>query len=170
MDPVVIGIGPVQLHAYTACMVTAVILGGWLTYREAKRRMRLNRRDADGRIDRADRRRRGSEAQHDRVPGAVRILAPAANDSLSRRSADRRPCRRLRVSDAVREDTAGGTVRGRSSSSVPAARPSHRPSGKLPGRGRLRDAHISSVGSLPSKGIDCICDLLPKFRRQEGTT
>ena len=30
-----------QVHAYTVCMVTAVVVGGWLTYREAQRRMRL---------------------------------------------------------------------------------------------------------------------------------
>ena len=42
MEPVVFEIGPVRLHAYTLCMVAAVLLGGWLTYREAERRMRLN--------------------------------------------------------------------------------------------------------------------------------
>lgn len=41
MRPVLFGIGPVEVHSYTVCMLTAVLLGGWLTYREAKRRMRL---------------------------------------------------------------------------------------------------------------------------------
>ena len=41
MEPVAFDIGPVQVHAYTVCMVTAVMVGGWLTYREAQRRMRL---------------------------------------------------------------------------------------------------------------------------------
>jgi phosphatidylglycerol:prolipoprotein diacylglycerol transferase len=41
LEPVVVDIGPVQVHAYTVCMVTAVAVGGWLTYREAERRMRL---------------------------------------------------------------------------------------------------------------------------------
>ena len=40
-EPLVFHIGPVQLHAYTLCMVTAVVVGGWLTYREAERRLRL---------------------------------------------------------------------------------------------------------------------------------
>ena len=41
MEPVVVEIGPVQVHAYSVCMVAAVAVGGWLTYREAERRMRL---------------------------------------------------------------------------------------------------------------------------------
>lgn len=41
MEPLVFELGPFTLHAYTVCMVTAVALGGWLTYREAERRMRL---------------------------------------------------------------------------------------------------------------------------------
>ena len=41
MEPVVFDIGPVQVHAYTVCIVAAVLVGGWLTYREAQRRMRL---------------------------------------------------------------------------------------------------------------------------------
>ena len=41
MRPILFSIGPVEVHAYTVCMLTAVLLGGWLTYREAKRRMRL---------------------------------------------------------------------------------------------------------------------------------
>ena len=40
MWPILVSIGPVQIHSYTVCMLTAVLLGGWLTYREAKRRMR----------------------------------------------------------------------------------------------------------------------------------
>jgi phosphatidylglycerol:prolipoprotein diacylglycerol transferase len=38
---VLIDIGPVEIHSYTVCMLTAVLLGGWLTYREARRRLRL---------------------------------------------------------------------------------------------------------------------------------
>ena len=41
MRPILFSIGPVEVHAYTVCMLTAVLLGGWLTYREAQRRMRL---------------------------------------------------------------------------------------------------------------------------------
>jgi phosphatidylglycerol:prolipoprotein diacylglycerol transferase len=41
LRPVLFSIGPVEIHAYTVCMLTAVLLGGWLTYREAQRRMRL---------------------------------------------------------------------------------------------------------------------------------
>ncbi len=41
MRPVLIEIGPVVLHSYTVCMLAAVIVGGWLTYREAERRHRL---------------------------------------------------------------------------------------------------------------------------------
>ena len=41
MRPILFSIGPVEVHAYTVCMLTAVLLGGWLTYREAKRRRRL---------------------------------------------------------------------------------------------------------------------------------
>ena len=39
--PVLFSIGPVEIHSYTVCMLTAFIVVGWLTYREAKRRMRL---------------------------------------------------------------------------------------------------------------------------------
>ena len=42
MRPVLFSIGPVEVHAYTVCMLAAVLIGGWLTYREAQRRMRLN--------------------------------------------------------------------------------------------------------------------------------
>src|SRR5262249_17846775 len=35
-------LGPVQIHAYTACMLAAILVVGGLTYREAKRRGRLN--------------------------------------------------------------------------------------------------------------------------------
>ena len=41
MRPILFSIGPVEVHAYTVCMLTAVLLGGWLTYREAKQRRRL---------------------------------------------------------------------------------------------------------------------------------
>ena len=41
MRPILISFGPVEIHSYTVCMLTAVLLGGWLTYREAKRRDRL---------------------------------------------------------------------------------------------------------------------------------
>lgn len=44
MRPVLFSIGPVQVYAYTVCMLTAVLLGGWLTYREAARRLRLDER------------------------------------------------------------------------------------------------------------------------------
>ena len=41
MKPLVFDIGSVQVHAYTMCIVAAVLISGWLTYREAERRMRL---------------------------------------------------------------------------------------------------------------------------------
>ena len=41
MRPILFAIGPFEVHAYTVCMLAAVLLGGWLTYREARRRMRL---------------------------------------------------------------------------------------------------------------------------------
>lgn len=44
MRPVLFTLGPVQVYSYTVCMLTAVLVGGWLTYREAKRRMRLDDR------------------------------------------------------------------------------------------------------------------------------
>ena len=42
MRPFLFSIGSVQVHSYTVCMVTAVLVGGWLTYREAQRRFRLD--------------------------------------------------------------------------------------------------------------------------------
>jgi prolipoprotein diacylglyceryl transferase len=42
--PVIVSLGPVQIHAYTVCMLTAVLIGGWMTYREAQRRGRLDYR------------------------------------------------------------------------------------------------------------------------------
>ena len=42
MRPILFELGPFQLHSYTVCMLAAVIIGGWLTYREAERRGRLN--------------------------------------------------------------------------------------------------------------------------------
>lgn len=39
--PVLFKIGPVEVHSYTVCMLTAFIVVGWLAYREAKRRFRL---------------------------------------------------------------------------------------------------------------------------------
>lgn len=41
MEPLVFEVGPFSLHAYTVCVVGAVVLCGWLTYREADRRGRL---------------------------------------------------------------------------------------------------------------------------------
>jgi phosphatidylglycerol---prolipoprotein diacylglyceryl transferase len=38
----VIALGPVQIHAYTVCMLAAILVVGGLTYREARRRGRLN--------------------------------------------------------------------------------------------------------------------------------
>jgi prolipoprotein diacylglyceryltransferase len=34
--------GPLEIQSYTVCMLAVVLLGGWLTYREAQRRGRLN--------------------------------------------------------------------------------------------------------------------------------
>ena len=42
MRPVLFESGPFHIQAYTVCMLAAVIIGGWLTYREAERRGRLN--------------------------------------------------------------------------------------------------------------------------------
>lgn len=42
MRPILVSFGPFEVHAYTVCMLAAVWLGGWLTYREAQRRMRLS--------------------------------------------------------------------------------------------------------------------------------
>ena len=44
MRPILFSIGPVHVYAYTVCMLAAVLVGGWLTYREARRRMRLDDR------------------------------------------------------------------------------------------------------------------------------
>jgi len=41
MPPLVVNIGGVQVHAYTVCFLAAFIVVGWLSYREAKRRLRL---------------------------------------------------------------------------------------------------------------------------------
>ncbi len=41
MWPVLLTIGPVELRSYTVCMLAAVLVVGWLSYREARRRMRL---------------------------------------------------------------------------------------------------------------------------------
>jgi len=41
MYPVLVHIGPVTISSYTVCMLTAFILVGWLSYREAQRRDRL---------------------------------------------------------------------------------------------------------------------------------
>ncbi len=41
MFPVVFNIGPVQIHAYTVCILSAFIAVGILSYHEAKRRFRL---------------------------------------------------------------------------------------------------------------------------------
>ncbi len=41
MPPLVLNIGEVQVHAYTLCFLAAFIVVGWLSYREAKRRLRL---------------------------------------------------------------------------------------------------------------------------------
>jgi phosphatidylglycerol:prolipoprotein diacylglycerol transferase len=35
-------IGPVEIHSYTVCVLTAFLVVGWLAYREARRRLRLN--------------------------------------------------------------------------------------------------------------------------------
>jgi len=40
--PILIKIGPIEIHSYTVCILTAFLLVGWLSYREAKRRGRLN--------------------------------------------------------------------------------------------------------------------------------
>ena len=41
MRPILFSIGPLEIHAYTVCMLTAFLVVGWLSYREAKRRLRL---------------------------------------------------------------------------------------------------------------------------------
>ncbi len=42
MLPVLFKIGPVEIHSYTVCVLTAFLVVGWLAYREARRRLRLN--------------------------------------------------------------------------------------------------------------------------------
>jgi phosphatidylglycerol:prolipoprotein diacylglycerol transferase len=42
MLPVLIKIGPLEIHSYTVCMLMAFLVVAWLAYREAKRRDRLN--------------------------------------------------------------------------------------------------------------------------------
>ncbi|HEY7294796.1 MAG TPA: prolipoprotein diacylglyceryl transferase family protein [Dehalococcoidia bacterium] len=42
MYPVLFHVGAVEIRSYTVCMLAAVLLGGWLTYREAARRNRLD--------------------------------------------------------------------------------------------------------------------------------
>jgi phosphatidylglycerol:prolipoprotein diacylglycerol transferase len=39
--PSLFDLGPVQVHAYTVCFLAAFLVVGWLSYREAKRRLRL---------------------------------------------------------------------------------------------------------------------------------
>ena len=41
MLPVLVRIGPITIYSYTVCMLTAFLLVGWLSFREAKRRERL---------------------------------------------------------------------------------------------------------------------------------
>jgi len=40
--PVLFRIGPVEIQSYTVCFLAAFLIVGWLSYREAKRRFRLN--------------------------------------------------------------------------------------------------------------------------------
>ena len=42
MRPILVQWGPFALHAYSVCMVSGVVLVGWLGWREAARRGRLN--------------------------------------------------------------------------------------------------------------------------------
>lgn len=42
MRPVLFSLGPVPIYSYTVCVLAAVLIVGWLAYREAKRRMRLD--------------------------------------------------------------------------------------------------------------------------------
>ncbi len=44
MSPILFSFGPVEVHSYTVFMLTAVLLVGYLTYREARRRMRFDER------------------------------------------------------------------------------------------------------------------------------
>lgn len=41
MLPVLFRIGPIEVHSYTICLLAAFLVVGWLSYREAKRRLRL---------------------------------------------------------------------------------------------------------------------------------
>ena len=41
MWPVLFSIGPIEVYSYTVCMLAAFLVVGWLSYREAKRRLRL---------------------------------------------------------------------------------------------------------------------------------
>ena len=42
MRPILFSIGPIAVYSYTVCMLSAFLVVGWLSYREAKRRLRLN--------------------------------------------------------------------------------------------------------------------------------
>lgn len=42
MRPLIIPLGPFEIHAYTVCLLAAIAVVGGLTYVEAKRRFRLN--------------------------------------------------------------------------------------------------------------------------------
>ncbi len=42
MLPTIFEIGPLQIHAYTVCILTGFLVVGWLAYREARRRGRLD--------------------------------------------------------------------------------------------------------------------------------
>jgi prolipoprotein diacylglyceryl transferase len=42
LRPVLFSYGSLEIQSYTICMLAPVLLGGWLTYREAQRRGRLN--------------------------------------------------------------------------------------------------------------------------------
>ncbi len=41
MRPVLFSIGPVDIQSYTVALLTAFLVVGWLSYREARRRLRL---------------------------------------------------------------------------------------------------------------------------------
>ncbi|HEX7475880.1 MAG TPA: prolipoprotein diacylglyceryl transferase family protein, partial [Dehalococcoidales bacterium] len=42
MRPVLFNLGPLPVYSYTVCLMAAFLLVGWLTYREARRRDRLD--------------------------------------------------------------------------------------------------------------------------------
>jgi phosphatidylglycerol:prolipoprotein diacylglycerol transferase len=42
MRPVLFNLGPLPIYSYTVCLLAAFLLVGWLTYREARRRDRLD--------------------------------------------------------------------------------------------------------------------------------